>query len=186
MVDPRLNRIADADWLYVFQIIITQIFIICRSAPSGVKGEEKGWGGGPGRSLQGLIDLKALQAQGFPLWVWGVTAKRLYFVLLWREFWVPPWVGQAVTNHGTFCSVSLDDLHMCSWTIIQKPPGESRSLGPLGKLLGIYVLQHFSMFPFPLLPHHWQRLPLFLMLWLKAGTRKQGADSLWNCLPSTS
>lgn len=103
--------------------------------------------------------------------------------------WVPRMSGQAVTEHGTFCSVPSDDLHMCTWTIIQKPPGESRSLGPLGKLLGIYLLQHFSMFPFLLLPHHWQRLSHFpneksLTLWLKAGTRREGIDSLWNCLLS--
>lgn len=94
-----------------------------------------------------------------------------------ENFGCPSWVGQAVTNHGTFCSVSLDDLHMCSWTIIQKPPGESRSLGPLGKLLGIHVLQHFSMFPFPLLPHHWQRLPLFLMRRVECFGWRQGQAS---------
>lgn len=134
----------------------------------------EGWGGGVVRRTTRIpVRFNRFKVSPSPSVPW----MGRYFVLHWREFWVPPWVGQAVTNHGTFCSVSLDDLHMCSWTIILKPPGESRSLGPLGKLLGIYVLQHFSMFLFPLLPHHWQRLPLFLMRRVECFGWRQGQAS---------
>lgn len=142
----------------------------------------------PGASPKALIDLTSLPAQVL-LGLRGDNLGTLFCTLFGGNFGCPAWAGQAVMNHGTFCSVSLDDLHMCSWTIIQKPPGESRSLGPLGKLLGIYLLQHFSVFPFPLLPRQWQRLPHFTnekswLLWLKAGISREGADSLWNCLLS--
>lgn len=60
------------------------------------------------------------------------------FLIPLKGFWCPTSTRQAITGHGTLCSVSLDDSHMCSWKIIHKPPGESTSRGYLGELLGIF------------------------------------------------
>ena len=80
-----------------------------------------------------LTNWRQLQWPRAPFWY-----RHYCFSLSWRDFRVPTPVRQAVIGHGTFCSVSLDDLHMCSWKKFQKPPGESRSLGYLRKLLGIF------------------------------------------------
>lgn len=77
-----------------------------------MKGGERVLGRKPGASLRASVDLTSLAAQGMMDLrddnLGTPSCARLEGV------WVPRMSGQAVTEHGTFCSVPSDDLHMCS------------------------------------------------------------------------
>lgn len=150
-----------------------------------------GWGGGPGRSLQGWIDLNTLQAQGFPWWVWRMTGQRLNFVLLWREFWVPLMSGTGCNKPQYFLFCLLRWLAHVLLNNYSETTRRKQIPWAFGETTWNLCAPAFQHVPFPSPSPPLANAAPFpneksWMLWLKAGTSKQGADSLWNCLPSTS
>lgn len=187
-----LNWIADANWLYVFQTFITQIFIIGRRS-KWMKDGEKGWRM-ERRTRRTPVTFNKFKVSLIPrvlLMGSRSDSSETLFCIFLEGILGAPMSGTGCNKPRYFLFCLLRWLAHVLLNNYSETTRRKQIPWAFGETTWNLCAPAFRYVPFPSPSPPLAKAAPFpneksWMLWLKAGTSKQGADSLWNCLLGTS